>query len=110
MYDVHENASVQNLVHLFRRAGDDRAIAPQDDGSIHDFGMLQEKPHERIWSVVVIDVKTQLPERARMNQILWLAREQLQKSPQFRLARRSLQILDNVELDVAVAQDFQRAV
>jgi hypothetical protein len=37
-------------------------------------------------------------------------REQIEKIPQLVLAERVLYILDNVELDVAVAQNIQRAV
>ncbi|MFT5090621.1 MAG: hypothetical protein ACI906_003700 [Candidatus Latescibacterota bacterium] len=37
-------------------------------------------------------------------------REQLEKIPQLALSKRMLYIFDNVELDVAVAQDILRTV
>ena len=45
-----------------------------------------------------------------MNEVLGLARKKVEKSSEILFAGRGCQILDNVELDVAVTQDLQRAV
>ena len=45
-----------------------------------------------------------------MNKVLGLAREKLEKFSQFPFTGWGFQIFDNVELDVAVAKNFQRAV
>jgi len=72
--------------------------------------MFQEKGHKGIGRVVVVDILSKIAKGTRVNQIFGLARKQFQEPSQLRFARRCLQILDNVELDVPVAQDLQRAV
>ena len=72
--------------------------------------MLEQQRYKRVVRVVIFDVQTKISEGSRVNQILWFPREQLQKSSQFRFTRWCFQILDNVELDVLGAKDFQRTV
>ncbi len=72
--------------------------------------MLEQHAHDRLGRGVVARVEAQLLEvLVFSHQLGGLDREQSEKALQLLLARRVVQILDDVELDVALAQDFQRA-
>ena len=72
--------------------------------------MFQQQTDQRIGRIVVFNIETEVAKGSRMDEILWLALQQVEKSPQLLLAGRGLQIFDDVELDVAVAEDLQRTV
>ena len=72
--------------------------------------MCQQQTDQSIGSIVVFHIEAEIAKGSRMNEILWLALEQVEKSPQHLFADRGLQIFDDVELDVAVAENLQRTV
>ena len=71
-----------------------------DDGTIHHFGMFHQQSDQSI----------EFGKGARMQHFFGFDREQFEKIPQLALTQRVLYIFDNVELDVAVAQDILRTV
>ena len=102
--------SVENLVHLFRRTGDHGSIPPHAHGPVHYFGVSQQQHDQGVGRIVVFNVDPEIAKRSRVNEIDGIALEQIQKSPQDLFAGRGLQIFDDVELDVAVAENLQRTV
>ena len=72
--------------------------------------MLEKQSHQGIFRVVIFYIEAQITQGSGMDQFLWFTVEQVEKSPQLLLARRGLQIFNNVELDVSGTQDFQRTV
>ena len=101
---------VEDFSHLFRGPGDDGSLAAYTDGAVHDLGMLQQQTDQGIGCLEVLDVQAQLAERSRVQQVCQFTSQQLQDASQRLWARRIVDVLDNVELDVAGAQDLQRAV
>jgi hypothetical protein len=72
--------------------------------------MLEEHTHHALGCRVRGWVEAQLLEMLVFSdQLRGLDGEQGEKAFQLLLARRGVQVLDDVELDVALAQDFQRA-
>ena len=72
--------------------------------------MCSQQADQSIGRIVVFKIEAEIAKGSRMNEILWLALEQVEKSPQRLFAGRGFQIFDDVELDVAVAENLQRTV
>ena len=81
-----------------------------DDGTIHHFGMFHQQSDQSISRVVTIYIETEFGKGPRVQHFFGFDREQLEEIPQLALTQRVLYIFDNVELDVAVAQDILRTV
>lgn len=112
--EVHERVScslvsVEYFVDDLRRSRDHGSITSDADGPIHDFRMFEEQSHQRVGCVVVFDVQAEVPERPRVDQILGLAGEEFEELSELLFSRGILQVFNDVELDVAFAQDVQRA-
>lgn len=72
--------------------------------------MFQQQTDQGIGRIVVLDFEAEIPKRSRVNEVVGVTPKQIEKSPQLLFAGRGLQILDDVELDVAVAENLQRTV
>lgn len=72
--------------------------------------MFPQQTDQGIGRIVVLNIEAEIAERSRMNEVLGFALKQIEKSPHLLFTDRGLQILDDVELDVAVAENFQRTV
>ena len=101
--------SVEYFVDDLRRPGDHGSITSDADRPIHDFRMFQEQTHQRVGCVIILDVQAEVPERSGVDQILGFAGEKLEKLSELLFPCGILQVFDDVELDVAFAQDVQRA-
>jgi hypothetical protein len=101
---------VEDLVHPFRWASNYGLVTMYDDGTIHHFGMFHQQSDQSIGRVVIIYIETEFGKGARMQHFFGFDREQFEKIPELALTQRVLYIFDNVELDVAVAQDILRTV
>ena len=102
--------SIEDFVHFLRRPCDNRSIPTHTHGPIHYFGMCPQQADQSIGRIVVFNIEAEIAKGSRVNEILWLALEQVEKPPQRLFAGRGLQIFDDVELDVAVAENLQRTV
>ncbi len=109
MRDLSPPVSVEYFVDDFRRSSDHGSIATDADGPIHDFRMFQEQTHQRVGRVIILDVQAEVPERSRVDQILGLAGEEFEELSELLFSRGIIQVFNDVELDVAFAQDVQRA-
>ena len=72
--------------------------------------MCPQQADQSIGRIAIFNIEAEVAKGSRVNEILWLALEQVEKSPQRLFAGRGLQIFDDVELDVAVAENLQRTV
>lgn len=107
--DLATGGSLEELENLLRRSRDDRAIAPHDDGALHELRMFDEQPHDRFSGLVVRGVEAELLELPILaNQGRGLVGEQIQEALDERGLQARFQVFDDVELDAAVAQDVQR--
>jgi hypothetical protein len=108
--DGATGGSAEQLFHLLRGPGDDRAVAPDDDRPLHQARVREQYLHHRLPRGVVAGVEAQLLEVLVLpDQLGGLDGEQVEEVLQILLAQRVVQELDDVELDAAFAQDVQRA-
>ena len=102
--------SVEEFEELLGRAGDSRVLAADDDGPLHELGVLEEQAHDFFAALVCVRVQLQgfevlvLPDQLRR-----CIGEQIEEVLEVFTGERGLQVLDDVELDAALAQDVQRA-
>lgn len=102
--------SVEHFEQLLRRARDPRALPANDDGALHEFGVLEEQIRHRLGCLVVLRIQLQgLEVLVLPDQICRGAGEQLEETLDISAREGVLQVFDDVELDAALAQDVQRA-
>ena len=85
-------------------------MSADDDWPLHERGLSQKELHHRFGACVVGRVEAELLEPLVFaDQLPRSLRQETQDSPQSRAIRRIFEILDDIELDAALAQDLQRA-
>jgi hypothetical protein len=103
-------SSVKQLEHVFRGTGNHGPFAANNDRPLHQHGMFQQQIDDGLTAHIVSGIQVQpLKILVLANQVSRCIGKQIKKSCQVLTAYRLFQILDNVELDVTVAQNFQRA-
>ena len=101
--------SVEEFFHTLCRPSDDRVVSAHHKGSVHYFWVLYQQGDQRVGIAIVGDIAAKFGKGAGMQHFARLNGEHREVFSQLVCAQRRLDIFDNVELDVAVAQDVQRA-
>ncbi len=100
----------EQLEHLLRRTGDDRATAEDAHGTLHQLRVLhQDVDYLLARSGVVLVQLEGFEVPVPADELRRRVGEQIEEALQVGSRERLLQILDDVELDAALAQDVQRA-
>jgi hypothetical protein len=102
--------SVENFVHQVGRASDYSSTTPDAYGTIHHFRVFQQQTNQSVIGVVIRDIQAKITKRAGVYQVFWLTGKHFEKFPEILFARGRLDVFHNVELDVSVAQYFQRTI
>jgi len=101
---------IEKLVDSFGRPANHGPIAANDDRPLHELRMLHQQLHNGLAGHVLVRLQTQVLEVLVLaNQFCRLDGKQIEKPCQVVTAQWCGQVLDNVELDVFGAQDFERA-
>ena len=101
---------LKQFLHLLRRPRDNGLLAAHDDGALHQLRMLLQEAHHRISGGVVGGVEAQRLEVSVVADEF--GRRFADKVDETRHRGRvngGLEVLNDIELDVALAQDVQRA-
>lgn len=101
---------VEKLVNGVRRTGDNGPFSANDDRALHEHRVLQEQLDNRITGDIVFGRQSELFKVFVLaNKVGWFVGELIEKLHQLLTAQGVFQVFNNVELDVAVTQDIQRA-
>ena len=101
---------VEQLKQRIRRARDYRAIAADDDRSLHELRVLEKYGHDLIDGRVVVFVQLESLEVLVLpNEVGRRIGKQSKETLEVCLLERIVQVFDGVELDAALAQDLDCA-
>ena len=102
--------SLQEFQDLLRGARDHRLLPPDDDRALHELGVLEEQRDHRFGRLVGVCIQLQgLEVLVLSDELRRGAREQFEKALDIGSRKGVFEVVDDVELDVALAQDVQRA-
>jgi hypothetical protein len=102
--------SGEHLENPLARAGDDRALAADDDRALHQLGVLEQKRGHLFRGLVIVRAQAELGEALVLpNEVRRRRVENAKNSLETRAIERLLQIFDGIELDAALAQNLDRA-
>lgn len=101
---------LEQLQNFFCRASDNRPIADHKDRALHQHRVFEQNFDHRIRCLVVGCLESEFLEILVLSdQFDRPNRKQAYDPPECAAVGRLLDVFDDVELDVALAQDFQRA-
>ena len=100
---------VEEFFNALRWPVDDCAVSAHHERSVHYFWVRYQQCDQRVGIAVVGDIAAEFGKGAGVQHLAGLDGEHLEVFAQLVCAQRILDIFDNVELDVAVAQDVQRS-
>jgi hypothetical protein len=104
------SSSIENLADFIGGTSNDGASTTDDYRPLHENGMLQQQIDNSLTGNIIRCIKAQFLEIFVLAyQLFGFIGKQIEKSVQIVTAEWLLQIFNNVELDVLVTQDVQRA-
>ena len=102
--------SVKQRQNFLGRAGEHRPVTADDYRSLHQHRVLQQQADNRVAGDIVRRLQAKVGELPVLaDQVGWCIREQVKELLEVGAGRRLLEVLDDVELDVPLAQNVQRA-
>ena len=106
-------SSLPGLEKLFdspRWTRDDSKRPPLHNRPTHRLRMTYEQVDHGLYRIDLVDIEAEFPKGADMHQFNRSHAKKMQELTQIDRARGLLQVVNNVDLDVAVAQNTQRAL
>jgi hypothetical protein len=103
-------SDLEQLQHSVRRPGNDRPVAHHENRTLHQLRVFEQKVDHRVGRLVVARCELQFLEILVLSKHFGRLIGNLLRDPrQRRSVERLIEVFDDVELDVSLAQNFQRA-